>query len=92
MASETSHLLKSIGRSDLRVSLLRENLSIVAISNTCASINDVIHEICYEPTYSPVARLTRVGRLDVFPINDYTLSLGRRRVHLFLTTEITQIA
>jgi glyceraldehyde 3-phosphate dehydrogenase len=90
--SETSsHLLKSIGCSVLRASLLRENLSIVAINHTCASTDKVINEICYDSTHGPVARLTVLERLDVFPINDHTLSLGGRRVHLFSTRDITQI-
>ncbi|KAN0119248.1 glyceraldehyde-3-phosphate dehydrogenase [Hyaloscypha variabilis] len=80
-----------IGRSVLRASLLRDDLSVVAINHTCASIDDVIHEIRYDSTHGPVARLTGIGRLDVFPINDHTLSLGGRRVHLFSTKDITQI-
>ncbi len=87
----SSHLLTSIGRSVLRASLLRDDLSVIAINHTCASIDDVIHEICYDSTHGPVARLTGIGRLDVFPINDHTLSLGGRRVHLFSTRDITQI-
>ena len=79
------------GRSVLRASLLRDDLAIVAINHTCASISDVIHEICYDSTHGPVARLTGIGRLEVFPIDDNTLSLGGRHVHLFSTRDITQI-
>jgi glyceraldehyde 3-phosphate dehydrogenase len=84
-------VLTTLGRSVLRASLLRDDLAVVAINHTCASIDDVIHEICYDSTHGPVARLTGIGRFEVFAINERTLSLGGRRVHLFSTRDISKI-
>ena len=70
------------GRVALRVSLLRKNIRVVAINHTCASIEDVIHQILFDSTHGPLSRSVNVKSQDVFAVNANTLSVCGNVIHL----------
>lgn len=65
-----------------RASLLRKNIVVVAINHTCASVDDVIHQICYDSTHGPLAKSASFNNGDIFAIDANTLSVKGDIVHL----------
>jgi glyceraldehyde 3-phosphate dehydrogenase len=69
-----------IGRVVFRASLTRSDLLVVAINHTCASISDVIHQICFDSTHGG---LSKDDIKAIFAIDEHTLSVHGHLVHLF---------
>lgn len=55
---------------------------VVAINHTCASIDDVIHQICYDSTHGCLSKTSYFKNQDIFAIDDSTLSVCGNVVHL----------
>lgn len=76
-------VLTMLGRVVFRASLLRNNIVVVAINHTCASIDDIIHQIFYDSTHGPLSKLLDIKLVDIYAINEETLSVRGNIVHLF---------
>jgi glyceraldehyde 3-phosphate dehydrogenase len=55
---------------------------VVAINHTCASVDDVIHQICYDSTHGPLTRTAGFKNM-IYAIDEETLSVRGNTVHLF---------
>ncbi|TGO44918.1 hypothetical protein BCON_0444g00050 [Botryotinia convoluta] len=55
-----------IGRSLLRASLLRDNVSVVAINHTCSSVEEVIHLLMHDSTLGALDKLMG-HKIDILP-------------------------
>jgi glyceraldehyde 3-phosphate dehydrogenase len=71
------------GRVVFRASLIRDDIIVVAINHTCASVDDVIHQICYDSTHGPLTRTAEFKNMDIYAIDEQALSVRGNTVHLF---------
>jgi glyceraldehyde 3-phosphate dehydrogenase len=78
-----TYLLILLGRVVFRASLIRDDIIVVAINHTCASVDDVIHQMCYDSTHGPLTRTTGSKSTDIYAIDEQTLSVRGNTVHLF---------
>ncbi|KAH8586974.1 putative glyceraldehyde-3-phosphate dehydrogenase [Bisporella sp. PMI_857] len=69
-------------RITFRNSLVRDDIRVVAINHTCASIEDVIYQILFDSTHGPLSRIVNISPQDIFAVNENTLSIGGNLVHL----------
>ncbi|KAH8653248.1 hypothetical protein BGZ60DRAFT_387141 [Tricladium varicosporioides] len=70
-----------IGRIVFRNSLFRKNIQVTAINHTCASIDDIIHQILFDSTHGPLSKSTILPS-DIFAVDAKTLSVCGHLVHL----------
>ncbi|KAH6665035.1 putative glyceraldehyde-3-phosphate dehydrogenase [Halenospora varia] len=70
-----------IGRIVFKNSLFRKNIRVVAINHTCASIDDIIHQILFDSTHGPLSRST-ISPGDIFAVDAVSLSVCGHLVHL----------
>lgn len=84
-------LLNQPGRVVFRASLIRDDIIVVAINHTCATVDDVIHQICYDSTHGPLTRTAGFRNMDIFAIDEHTLSVRGNTVHLFSERDPTKI-
>ncbi|TGO32327.1 hypothetical protein BHYA_0328g00060 [Botrytis hyacinthi] len=56
------------GRNLLRASLLRDNVSVVAINHTCSSVEDVVHLLMHDSTHGALDKLMgHKTKIDILP-------------------------
>jgi glyceraldehyde 3-phosphate dehydrogenase len=75
-------LMRGAGRIVFRASLLRKDVLVVAINHTCESIDDVIHQICFDSTHGPLSKSQYSQANDIYAVDDTTLSVRGNIVHL----------
>ena len=61
---------------------MRKDIVIVAINHTCSSIDDVIHQICYDSTHGPLSKTSYFANEEIYAVDAHTLSVRGNRVHL----------
>lgn len=78
------------GRSVLRASLLRNDIQIVAINHTCASIEDFILLFTHDSTHGPLSRIIH-GPLDIHSLENGNLSINGQEIALISERNIEKI-
>lgn len=70
------------GRIAFRNSLFREDVRVVAINHTCASVADIVHQILFDSTHGPLSRSAKANAKDILVVDDSTLSVCGNLVRL----------
>lgn len=89
-ASQRLLLTFAPGRNVLRASLLRDDIEVVAINHTCASIEDVIYLILYDSTHGLLSR-SFAGANEICATPDGHLSIRGRRVYLTSERDVSKL-
>ncbi|KAL3419264.1 glyceraldehyde-3-phosphate dehydrogenase [Phlyctema vagabunda] len=71
-----------IGRVAFRASLLRDDITVVAINHTCASVDDVIHQISFDSTHGPLSKSQNFHTGDIVAIDEQSLAVRGNVVRL----------
>ncbi|EON67164.1 hypothetical protein W97_06417 [Coniosporium apollinis CBS 100218] len=85
-------MLMVTGRNVLRASLLREDVEVVAINHTCASVDDVVYLIEHDSTHGPLATVKHSGPpFQVSALLNGDISINGRRIALLSQRDVRQI-
>ncbi|KAK5096108.1 hypothetical protein LTS08_007714 [Lithohypha guttulata] len=79
-----------IGRMVLRASLLREDVEVVAINHTCASIEDLILLFTHDSTHGPLSRIVHEP-ITIEETQSGNLSINGREIALISQRNIEKI-
>jgi glyceraldehyde 3-phosphate dehydrogenase len=64
---------------------------VVAINHTCASVDDVIHQICFDSTHGPLSKVSSIDTQSIFAIDEHTLSVQGNIIHLLSERDPSKI-